>query len=360
MMRLALRALLAALLSTSTMLGSGPPAARAQDVCPEPNNSFQNACYLGPGADAVGFLQQPGDTDAYRIEVLDFNVDIHVELAERPFPYRLELANWNGDPIATSDTGVIDTTLDMPGSYYIFVDSPSGQISASRPYRIFRQLSYPGAKIPDIVFSYEFRAGTPATTGDNQFAVYSSQEGRYTISMKLSGTPEDPSQAWWTGWGPELTDFTLVVDSRVVNDVDAGFQVFFRFVDDANNYFVTIDARDGNVALSKNVNGEAVRLAGWVQSPAVDTGGGVNRVAVHCVRDRIVVVINGDPALEANDGSFRKGMLGFGAIAWAAPPVVNFDNVIVTTPAEGLGYLAPAGLLDTSRNSVLLGRSGRA
>jgi hypothetical protein len=331
----AFRVFLIAAVGIAAVFGPGGAATtRAQDACPEPNNSFQAACYLGPGAPADGFIQQAGDVDAFRIEVLDFSVDIHVELEQRPFPYRIELADWNGDEIVTSMDGVIDTTLDMPGFYYIFVDSPTGQFSAGH----YRQLTYPGSKIPDILFSYEFRAGTPATTGENEIATYSNPEGKYTIAMKVGGTTDDPSQAWWTGWGPELGDFTMVVDGRVVNDVDAGYQVYFRFVDDDNNYFVTIDARDGNVALSKKVKGEIIRIAGWVDSPHVDTSGGVNRVAIHCVNDLMVVVINGDPVLEARDPTFRKGTLGFGAIAWAAPPIVNFDNVIVTTPAEGLGF----------------------
>src|SRR5690242_28764 len=93
--------------------------ALGQDVCPEPNDTFQAACYLGPGADASGFISNPNDIDAYRIEVLDFNTDVHVEL-QAPGPYKVELANWNGDVIASSNPGgpgqVIDTTVPIPGS----------------------------------------------------------------------------------------------------------------------------------------------------------------------------------------------------------------------------------------------------
>src|SRR5688572_19489706 len=59
------------------------PAAQG-DPCPEPNDTFQAACYLGPSSDARGFLSAPNDVDAYRIEVLDFNTDVHVEMPSMP------------------------------------------------------------------------------------------------------------------------------------------------------------------------------------------------------------------------------------------------------------------------------------
>ena len=60
------------------------PTAQGGDPCPEPNDSFQSACYLGPSSDARGFISTPNDVDAYRIEVLDFNTDIHVEMPSMP------------------------------------------------------------------------------------------------------------------------------------------------------------------------------------------------------------------------------------------------------------------------------------
>ena len=98
------------------------------DPCPEPNDTFQSACYLGPNSDAQGFISSGNDVDAYRIEVLDFNTDVHVEMPSMPAAYALYLANWNGDEIATSKPNgsggaVIDATVDIPGAYYIFVHS---------------------------------------------------------------------------------------------------------------------------------------------------------------------------------------------------------------------------------------------
>jgi len=323
--------------SSPAILG---PAGQA-DPCPEPNDTFQSACYLGPGSDAAGFISSANDVDAYRIEVLDFNTDVHVEIPSMPAAYKLYLANWNGDELATS-TGngsggqVIDTTVDVPGAYYIFVHSASGGSSANRPYQLFRALTYPGASIPDILFTSEFREGSKqATTGESEFATHAETGGRYTISMKVPGVADDPSQAFWTGFGPELTDFTMTIDARVVNQVDAGFQVFFRHVDNSNTYSLAVDAKDGQGLLMKRVNGEVVGNTGWQPAPSVNTSGGVNRVVVRCFEDQIRVNVNGEDVFELSDTAIRKGRIGIGAIAFGPPPVVSFDNIIITTPTEG-------------------------
>ena len=44
------------------------PVVRGQDVCPEPNDTFQAACFLGKDSDALGFISTPNDVDAYRID----------------------------------------------------------------------------------------------------------------------------------------------------------------------------------------------------------------------------------------------------------------------------------------------------
>src|SRR5207248_6257604 len=235
--------------------------------------------------------------------------DIHAEL-KMPHPYKMELANWNGDVIASSPAGqgaeLIDTTVPIPGSYYIFVHSRSGASSDTEPYNIVRSLTYPGSKIPDVLFSSEFRQGSQnAVQGETQYATHTEDGGKYTIAMKISGSAEDPSQAWWTGFGPELTDFTMTVDARVANGADAGAQVFFRHHDNDNTYFVTVDAKDGQVKLSKKVNGDLVGTD-WVSTDAVNTGGGVNRIVIRCFHDEILVNVNGQDIFNVSDDSFTK------------------------------------------------------
>jgi hypothetical protein len=336
MIRSTARSVLAALVVGGMLLVSPHPTAlaRGQDVCPEPNNEFQKACFLGRDSEALGFISASSDTDAYRIEVLDFNVDVHIELAQSPFPYRIELADWNGDIIDSSREGVIDTTVDVPGSYYIFVDSPGGQFSDANPYTILRALTYPGSSIPELLYSGEFRATGEGFTGSNEFAKYTDSDGKYTVAMNVGGTIDDPTLAW-AGWGPGLTDFTLTADTRTVNDVDSGYLILFRRIDNLNFYAVGIDTRDGATMLMKVIGGEPKRITDWTPSDAIDTSGGVNRTVVWCAEDEIFVNVNGEMVIYEVDGTFKSGNFGFGAIAFGAPPIISFDNLIVTTPAEG-------------------------
>jgi hypothetical protein len=45
------------------------------------------------------------------------------------------------------------------------------------------------------------------------------------------------------------------------------------------------------------------------------------------------VNINGTDLLQVTDGSFDLGAISFEAIGWGAePPIVNFGNILVTTP----------------------------
>lgn len=332
---------LAPLLSPIASQPAQAMPALGQDVCPEPNDTFQAACYLGPSSDALGFISNPNDVDAYRIDVLDFNTDVHAQL-KMPHPYKLELANWNGDIIASSSTDqgaeVIDTTAPIPGSYYLFVHSRSGASSDTEPYNILRSLTYPGSKIPDVLFSGEFRQGSKqAVEGETQYAVHSEDGGKYTIAMKIPGAADDPSEAWWTGFGPDITDFTMTVDTRVASGSRAGPELFFRFVDEKNNYFLLLDTNLGAVKLGRMTNGEVQSWTDWKQTDAVDTRGGVNRVVIRAFQDDILVNVNGEDVIDATDeGSpLHEGRIGIGAITWNDPATVNFDNVIITTPTEG-------------------------
>jgi hypothetical protein len=331
------RALLAALVLGATLVG--PPGsavvARGEDVC-EPNNTFQNACYLGPEADALGFISAPNDVDAYRIEVLDFETDVHIELIERPLPYRVELTNWQGDAIASSMDGVVDLTVSMPGIYYIFVDSPTGAASDAQPYRIERRLAYPGSSIPQILYAGAFAAG--ADEGDidsDEVADRFATGGKIIIRMKQGGTPEDPTVAQLFGTRTTLTDFTMTVDSRNESGGNAGHQVLFRVADDENYYYVTVDTLDSQVAFGKQVDGEVNPISGWRATDAIDLSGNVNRTTIRAAGDEVRVYVNDQLIIRATDPTFKSGVFGFGAIAWGDPPTVSFDNILITTPTEG-------------------------
>ncbi len=339
------------LLAATALLGmlvSSAPApradARGEDVCPEPNNEFQVACFLGRDSDAVGFISTPGDVDGYRIEVLDFDVKLELNV-ERPLPYKVELRDWNDVLLDESMEGQIRGTFGPPGTYYLFVSSPTGQFSDSMPYRIERRLSYPRA-IPEVLYVSELRGGgrpdyinVPGQTShEDEDATYRLEKGRLVIAMKRAGTRDEPEAAYLYEAIPshtpglELADFTLSMDVFVKGANEAGYQITFRVVDDLNQYSLDVDVGSQEALLSKLIDGERTRITDWVAAPTVGDGK-ANRTVIRCVGPEIVVYLNGREVIRARDGTYAKGTdFGYGAVTWSAPVTVNFDNMLITTP----------------------------
>jgi hypothetical protein len=327
------KALAPCIVSLAVIVALLPPVARpshaAEDPCPEPNNTFQAACFLGQDSDAFGYLASQDDVDAYRIEVLDFNAIVRIELVDRPRPYRVELADWNGRVIVGSDPdGVIDTIVGPPGAYYVFVHAANGPVSASEPYRLTRTLQYPNAQTPDVLYSNELRHGARPEAKHDGAAEYSSEGSKFTIRMTATGTPEDPKFAA-SLWGPELSDFLLTVDTRMESEGLAGYHIFFRF--DAESGYVVFVTSNRNVILTKAGRGWGEDVAQAVPK-ALDLEGGVNRTTIRCVGDEIQVWINGEPVISHRDDMKSKGRFGFGSATVGPPPTVIFDNILATTP----------------------------
>ena len=325
LLRRAATLLLTALLLVPTV----PFAHAAEDPCPENNNTFQQACFLGQDDDAIGYLSAPDDVDAYRIEVLDFNATARIRLVERPLPYQLELADWNGQIIASGPNGTIETKLSQPGAYYVFVHTSDGRSSPTAAYRLSRQLQYPSGKTPDILYSNELRFGAEPEEKIDHGAEYSSEGGRFTIKMTAAGSPDD-SKAALSLWGPELSDFTLTMDTRMQSEGLAGYHIFFRFGVD-KGYILLVTA-ERLVALGRAEAGGST-IIGVASPKSLDLSGGVNRTTIHCVGDQIRVWINGEEIIRVRDAARLNGRFGFGAATTGAPPTVIFDNIIATTPA---------------------------
>ncbi|MFN8525229.1 MAG: hypothetical protein U0821_19200 [Chloroflexota bacterium] len=333
-MRSIARLLVAALMvvpAVAAPLPAPTALARGADVCPEPNDSLQSSCYLGAASDAIGFISRPDDVDAYRIEVLDFRVDAHIELAERPLPYRVSVANWNGEILATGNEGVLDVKLGPPGAYYILVDSLNGQFSDGAAYRLSRQLRYPGSKIPDILYSNEFRNGAVPDQSVTEDADYIDDGGKFIIKVKSPAAPGQ-SKGSVSVWGPELTDFTLTVDARMEAAGEAGYHVIFRQT--GNDAYAVIMHSSGALALGKLVGG-TTQILGIALPETPDAGVRINRITVRCFKDDIRVVSNGKEVIRVKDATLKAGRFGFGAITNGPPPTIIFDNIIATTPAEG-------------------------
>ena len=333
----------ALVLSAAAITRSGSTAgARGDDICPEPNHEHQAACFLGPDAQALGFIAHAGDADTYRIEVLDFNAQVRVELAETPAPYRLTLANWTGEQIAASSAegsaGAIDTALGPPGSYYLVVDSPTGQSSEAVPYRLSTQLLYPGS-VPQVLYSRDFGQFEGASNRSNEYADFSISAGRFTVVLKRGGSLGEAAGA--SSWqGVSVGDFTAVVDSQIVGGPAdpslAGYMVHFRSTPPVTpggkemGYYLQVNG-DGNVRLWKVVDGVDTPIRGWTYGGGSPATEGL-RTVVQCIGPTIRVNLNGRDVLEASDETFHEGQLGFGAFTSGEPITAYFDNVLIIAP----------------------------
>jgi hypothetical protein len=122
----------------------------------------------------------------------------------------------------------------------------------------------------------------------------------------------------------------MVIDTRVDGTPDAGYLVLFRYVDGDNYYELEVGLREQMVALSKFVDGDLEDVVDWVDAPSVSTSGS-NRTVIRAVGDEIRVNVNGTEVIRARDSTFSRGMVGYGATSWGAPPTVYFDNILVTS-----------------------------
>lgn len=318
---------------TTSPTAQAAPAA-GEDVCPEPNDGFQNACNLGPGSDALGFLSSPDDVDAYRIVALDFNARVTVTLTGQP--YRLQLYDWNGTVIGESTDGAggqaLSTTLPLPGAYYVGVVSPTGAFSDGVPYRIGAQFTYV-AGAPQILFSGEFREGgvVDGYVGDDPDMDYHNEGGRYVVKIKRSGTTA-VGEGGWSYLGPRVRDFVFAVDTRIVSGSLAAATIGMRRSDPNNSIRFLMDSA-GKVALGRLNGGTRSDIVGWQQTTAVRTDGSVNRIVIRYVGAEIVVNVNGTEVIRAADDSNPAGQIGLGVVTWAEPAEVYYDNVLIATPA---------------------------
>lgn len=315
------------------------PAQQGQDACPEPNNDFQSACYVASGGQSSGVLQSPDDVDAFRYETLDYDTHVQLALLEPPGPYRLNLADWNGRIIASSSmqegSEVIDALVGPPGSYYVFVDSKTGEVSPE-PYRLVYQPTYQGSP-PQLLYSHEFRMGAEDSVHPpTEDADFMGSGGKVTVIMKVGGTPEEPREAS-VMLGPAVADFTLAVDARIANAetaVDAVYFIGFRAIDDGSAYRLAVDMHRAAARLQLVERGATTNLTEWVASSAIDMQGGVNRTVIRAVGPAIRVTMNGQPLLEATGPSVQSGRFALGIITQGEPPIVSYDNVLVTTPGR--------------------------
>jgi len=116
-----------------------PPA----DPCQEPYDQPSDACTLANGiTDTHGFLRASGTSNVYQFQTSDSGVHVVLNLNELPADYDLYMFDDNGQEVAASvHEGTvpanIDTIVDQPGTYWIYVVSDPGRaVDPDNPYHL--------------------------------------------------------------------------------------------------------------------------------------------------------------------------------------------------------------------------------
>jgi hypothetical protein len=142
--------------------------------------------------------------------------------------------------------------------------------------------------------------------------------------------------------GETFTDFTFATRIKILSgDMEQMAGVAFRLQDDRNYYYIRANAKDGNVAFFRYVEGE---LIGGVTQPAEVKRGEWHQLTVECRGSKLRALLNEReviPWMEPNlipfpDGS-SKGVFNTGKIAfWTkADSVACFTDARVEfTPRE--------------------------
>jgi hypothetical protein len=317
---------------------SWPGALRGQpaESCPEPNEKLQFACLLTPESDAVGTLSSIEDVDAYRIRLPDFRTRVTLQLVDNPASYRLSIADWNGDIVATSsDDGGVETARlheATPGVYYVLVDAKLPTVDPSATYRVRTYVEIPSRPLRAEEHregAAELAEGLASPNLESTF-----EGGAHTLTLKTGAT--DAAGTAGTYFLHQKFRFypiaRFVVDARLVAGSRAGFgvtfalnafgrQTWFRFL-------VVPDER--KIQLTKTTNGVTAPVVDWREEPAIRPGA-VNRIMVTNVFRGYTVSVNGTPVARGEDDDVQYGDYGYFVVTWAEPASARFDNVLLAT-----------------------------
>jgi hypothetical protein len=347
--------LLLAWLTVIPFARGGATALAADDMCPEPNNTYQFSCLLPPNAPSTSFLTVGNDLDFFRIEVLDFGVTVNLEMVEAPRPYRMTVQNWEGKPVAATKELPNDDEVERklqfkpaaPGSYYVLVDAlfqGDDAVSPAEAYRIAYRPEYPGP-IPKIAYAADFRQPAREFSGTREWGTYSNKDSKYQVELLKGGTGAAAAVAvaWW---GDVYSDFTAATDVRLtVAGEQAGFVIGFRGqahdpneqlrddqVDLKNAYLLLANTTTLEIALIRIVDDKPDAIVPWRATGALRTSDQINHVVIRSTGSQHIVNLNGDEVLKFNDPSLKEGKLVLGALSFGEPVTVIYDNLLVTTP----------------------------
>ncbi len=223
---------------------------------------------------------------------------------------------------ASGDVGLLAGTFDETGADVLFdnlaIRQPEGGTLLIPDSRILFQddFSDPSSGWPS---SHDPSANTITDYVSDGYEIYVGLDN-YTV---------------WATPGLDEADVSVEVSAtKTAGPDDNTFGVICRY-QDADNFYVLQISSDGYASISKRQAGEW-RLLGadeWLYSEAIVQGESANALRADCVGDTLVLYVNGELLVEAQDTEFVSGDVGLLAGTFDTPGVdILFDDFIVRQP----------------------------
>lgn len=165
-----------------------------------------------------------------------------------------------------------------------------------------------------------------------------SDEDRYSVRLEdgalVLDLHKDNLFAWTDAGDFRYTDVSVEAEIRFG---DAGSRraagLLFRKLDDASFAYVLVSS-DGEVRLDVVFNGDPRTIVPWIACPWA-TGAETMVLSIVTRGPRIVALVNGRFALEAEDDSLDSGSIAFAAQSYASPGTCRLESLrIESRPVE--------------------------
>ena len=209
-------------------------------------------------------------------------------------------------PAGAQPQGTLEPLGQLPAGD--FLQGPRGSVlfqdDFSDPNSGWDRFSYPGEGSADYV------------------------DGGYSFIM------DDSEYLWWATPGVSFISAVVDVDVELMRGTeDNAFGVVCGYRE-TGDFYVAVITSDGYYGFYQMTDdGEIVAENGFQISDAIHLGGQKNHLQVHCLKDRIVLNINGQKVNQMTGLDILPGQIGFWAEMFEdVPTEIRFDDLVVTAP----------------------------